>query len=178
MCRAVRLKSRRWQGLSDWRIGVKARLAAVVLVVSMIGALTGCTFWAAQTNQKPYDPSDGFGVTLGDVAIRNALLVSQDGKNASLAVAIVNSGSKSATLHLSWKGAAGNVQRNVYIAAGATQSFGPVSNQIVLHDIDSIPGSLFPVYFQHGDTEGREIRVPVLDGSLPSYKALVPAPSS
>ena len=37
--------------------------------------LSGCSLTAEIANLEPYDPSDGVGVTLGDVAVRNALLV-------------------------------------------------------------------------------------------------------
>ena len=38
-----------------------------------------------------------------------------------------------------------------------------------LNDIDAVPGSTVPVYFQSGDGEGSLMQVPVLDGALVAH---------
>lgn len=157
---------------------MRARATSLLLAALVAVSLTGCTFGAAQTNQKPYDASDGIGSNLGGIAVRNALLVSEDGQTANLSVSLINTSQQNVALKVSWKTKAGTTERNVYIAAGSTQTLGMAKNQFLLHDIDSHPGSLFPVYFQHGSEPGRQIQVPVLDGSLPSYTSLVPSPGA
>ena len=155
---------------------MRARATSMLLAALVAVSLTGCTFGAAQTNQKPYDASDGIGSTFGSVDVRNALLVSEDGQTANLSVSLINTSLQNVALKVSWTTKAGTTERNVYIAAGETLSLGTAKNQFLLHDIDSHPGSLFPVYFQYGAEPGRQMQLPVLDGSLPSYTALVPSP--
>jgi hypothetical protein len=157
---------------------VRLRPTSIALAALIVAGLSGCTFTAPQTNQQPYDPSDGFGEDIGDLGIRNAILVSEDGETGNLAMDVVNSGSTNAALVLSWEGVAGRAERNIYIPANQTESLGDEANRVILEGIDAVPGSLFPVYIQYGDVEGKEMLVPVLDGELEEYADLVPEPSA
>lgn len=148
--------------------------SAVLSALVVATALSGCTFSAVQANQKAYDPSDGIGENIGDLAVRNAILVTDDGETANLVVNIVNDGVENVSLAVSWETEAGRAERNVYIKAGGTLAFGEPTNQIILTGLDAQPGSLFPVYFQYGDVEGRDVAVPVLDGELAEYADYVP----
>ena len=153
---------------------MSARATSFVLAGLLMAGLTGCTFSAVQANQKFYDPSDGVGATVGDVDVRNALLISEDGETANFVVSFINSSSKSVTLNVSWEVGSERVDRRVSIDAGTSRSFGNSSEPIEFEGIDTAPGDLFPVYFQYGSNEGEELLVPVLDGALPEYADLVP----
>lgn len=152
--------------------------SAILSALVVTTALSGCTFSAVQANQKVYDPSDGIGENIGDVAVRNAILVTEDGETANLVVNIVNDGVTNVSLAVSWETEGGRVERNVYLKAGGTLAFGEPTNQIILTGLDAQPGSLFPVYFQYGDIEGRDVSVPVLDGELEEYADYVPGATS
>lgn len=155
---------------------MRSRATSVLLAAVVVGSLGGCTFTAPQTNQLAYDPSDGVSGSTGAIELRNALLITDDDTtSANFVVSMVNTGVQNVTLRVSWEGASGRVERNVYIPQNSVKSFGAENDQIVLGDIDAEPGSLFPVYVQYGDHEGEEIRVPVLDGTLPEYEDLLPA---
>ncbi len=153
---------------------MRARVTSVGVAALLVLSLSGCTFSAVQANAKPYDPSDGIGAEVGELKVRNALLISEDGEVGNLLINVVNEGTQSVSLTLSWEGATGQVDRNVYVKAEGTQSFGEEGDQIILRGIDAAPGSLFPIYLQYGDEEGRELMVPVLDGGLEEYADLVP----
>lgn len=154
---------------------MNARATSTVLAALLVASLTGCTFLAAQTNQKHYDPSDGIGTTVGSVDVRNALLVTEDGEVANLSVSIVNTGAENVSLQVSWMDASGDqASQDVFVQAGETSTFG-TDPQIILSGIDSAPGELFPVFFQYGSEQGHQILVPVLDGTLSEYTDLVPA---
>lgn len=153
---------------------MRSRATSIAAAGLVLLSLTGCTFAAVQANQKPYDPSDGFGTTLGDVAIRNAILVTDEGNIGNLAVSFVNTGESNVRLVVSWENETGRVERNVYVSQNSTLSTGPEGNRFLLKGIDADPGSLFPVFFQYGDEPGEELPVPVLDGTLEEYSDLVP----
>ncbi|MBC7725470.1 MAG: hypothetical protein H7146_12120 [Burkholderiaceae bacterium] len=153
---------------------MRSRSTAIVMAALLIASLTGCTFGAIQSTRQAYDPSDGIGVNIGDVHVRNALLISDDVSAATLSVSIVNSGVQNVALQVSYETATGRTSENVYITAGSTLSLGTATNPLVLSGIDAKAGALFPVFFQYGDVEGSEVRVPVLDGALPQYADLVP----
>ena len=154
---------------------MRSRLTAIAAAAVLIASLTGCTFSATQSTRQAYDPSDGIGTGVGDVQVRNALLISDDGEAATLSVNIINSGVQNVALQVSWETEAGRTSENVYVRAGSTLSLGTSTNPLTLSGVDAAPGSLFPVFFQYGEVPGSEINVPVLDGSLEEYADLGPA---
>ncbi|KZX21310.1 hypothetical protein ACH61_01586 [Rathayibacter tanaceti] len=158
---------------------VKARIAAsVVLAVGVALATAGCNLVAPQATRKIYDPSDGVGATIGDLAIRNAMIISEDGEQGTLVVSIVNSGSESQTLEVQYDSSSGRTSAEAELVPGRTE-IGPDSSESVeMSDLDTVPGSLLPVYFQYGSEEGKELLVPVLTNALEAYSTLTPAPSA
>jgi hypothetical protein len=70
-----------------------------------------------------------------------------------------------------------NVTVEVPARSSVDVGFGE-NGQLFLPGIDTPPGGLLPVYFQYGDEQGRQVRVPVLDGALyPDYADLLPTPT-
>lgn len=158
---------------------MKARIAAsVVLAVGVALATAGCNLVAPQATRKIYDPSDGVGGTVGDLAIRNAMIISEDGEEGTLVVTVVNSGDESQTLQVQYESGAGRTSAEAEVVPGRTQ-IGPDSTEAVtMSELDTVPGSLLPVYFQYGSEQGAELLVPVLTNALDSYATLTPAPST
>jgi hypothetical protein len=158
---------------------VKARLiASVVLAASVVLGTSACNLVAPQATTKHYDPSDGVSGRVGDLKIRNAvIIVDESGTDGNL-VASVTNGGKSAALSIQFaEGEAGTV--TTPIPGQSTVSFGSGEDEpILLEGIDTTAGSLVEVFFQYGDETGTEILVPVLDGSLEEYSDLVPETSS
>jgi hypothetical protein len=157
---------------------VRARFAASVLVGALVAfGSAGCAFITPQVTGEIKQVTNGVDATLGDVAVRNATLISENGELASLVVGFVNTSDKEQTLTVQYEdGASGErVSQEVDLEGdGIITTFGgPDSDQILLNNV-SEPGSLFPVYFQYGDAEGQELMVPVLNTSLPEYDGLAP----
>lgn len=142
----------------------------------MLGT-AGCSFFAPQATLKHYDPSDGIGATVGDIKVRNALLVAGDEEGeASLLVNLVNTGSTGVNLLVQYENEDGKDDTTVRVPAGDVVSFGAEGEeQFVLSGIDARAGDLFPVWFQYGDKTGKQLLVPVLD-SLFEYAELAPSP--
>jgi len=161
------------------RAVASALLAAVVTV-----ALAGCNFLGGDILPRKYDPSDGVGTSLGDLDVRNALLVTDgEGSTASLVVSVVNTSDDDQNLSVQYESDAatatsGRADATVAVAAHSivTLGFG-TEQQLVLADIDTEPGALFPVYFQSGSSEGKELQVPVLPPALMEYSTLTPSPT-
>ena len=156
---------------------MRNRLAHTLGLSSLVVALlAGCTFTAEIANLEPYDPSDGVGTTLEDVAIRNVLLVTSDGGEANLVMTVVNSSGEDTELEVQF--GEGDARQTATLVLPAlpelTQVGTSLDNQLIVEDENLIAGALFPVYFQHGDAQGEQLNVPVLDGTLPEYELLVP----
>jgi hypothetical protein len=136
---------------------------------------TGCNLYAPQATTIQYDASDGVSGDVGDLAIRNAILLTEDGENANLLVHVVNSSDEDIELRVQYQGVEEKVNRNVTILADSTTEIGVEGGEnLAVEGLNATAGSLFPVFFQYGDLTGTELLVPVLDGSLAEYSSLVP----
>lgn len=158
---------------------MRTRIAAsAVLAIAILSGTVGCGLMAPQATTIQYDASDGVSGDVGDVAIRNALLISDDGNTANLVVTIVNTGDSAHNLNVQYEAGTEKVTQSLTVDANSTVTLGtPDAPSITLHDIDTQPGALFPVYMQYGNETGVELLVPVLDGSIGQYSTLVPTPT-
>jgi hypothetical protein len=151
---------------------VKARLAAsAVLALGIAIGGTGCGMITYQATSEPYDPSDGVSAEVGALAIRNILVVSEDGDEGSMTLSVTNSGTEDATLELE----VGSETLEVDVEAGQTVAPGASDEDpLLVEGLDAEVGGLVPVFVTTEGAEGREVSVPVLDGRLPEYEDLVP----
>ena len=158
---------------------MRARLAtSAVLVALVLGGTTACTFMTPQVTTKHYDASDGIGATIGQIEVRNAILLTEDGQNASLLINLVNPGDTGIQVNLQYQNAdKAKVDESVFVNADSVKSLGgPDARQFVLTGLDAPAGSLFPVFIQYDDVSGKQLWIPVLDGSESQYAALLPTP--
>lgn len=160
------------------------RAASVVLASIVLLGTAGCSFFAPQTTLKPYNPSDGISAQVGSISVRNALLLSKDGKTGSLLVNLINNGNSGVQVKFQYDatvgGTAAKVNTDVLVDPGPATSFGGNGNKkFILDGITTKPGQLFPIFVQYGQQTGIEMLIPVLDGTLPQYSNLLPtaAPS-
>lgn len=151
---------------------MKARLAAsAALALGIAIGGSGCAMITYQATTEKYDPSDGVSADLGSLAIRNMLVVSDDGEEGNMALSVTNSSTEDATLELQVAGETVEVE----VEAGQTVSPGAGEEEpILVERLDAEVGGLVPVFITTEGAEGREVEVPVLDGRLPEYEALVP----
>jgi hypothetical protein len=154
------------------------RVAASVALAGLIvlGA-SGCEFISPQDTTQINQVADGMDATVGPVAIRNVLLFTANGTDASLVTSLVNAGSSSATVSMQYTSASGPTTQQVTVPANGALSVRPGGDQdITFSNISAKAGSLFPVYFSAGGSS-TTVKVPVLDASLPGYQTLTPTPT-
>ncbi len=157
---------------------VFARAAAsVILAGALLVGTTGCVFITPTATLEEYDPSDGVGATLGDIAVRNVVGISnEDGTAISIMVAIVNTGTQGTKVNFQFEADGEKTTESRYVGANTTESFGttPDGDKIVVLSPSVSAGGLLPVYVQYGDTAGKELLVPVLE-AVGDYAELAPA---
>ncbi|SEN97773.1 hypothetical protein E3O25_00510 [Cryobacterium sp. TMT1-3] len=155
---------------------MRARIAAsVVLAAGILLGTSACGFFAPQATLIQYNASDGVSGDVGDIHIRNALLLSADGELANLVVSVVNPTDTLQSLRVQYESSTGKVSQDVPVEANTTVTFGTDgAASVVLENMDSQPGSLFPVYFQYGEETGVELLLPVLAGTQDEYSSLLP----
>jgi hypothetical protein len=159
---------------------VKARRAAsVALIGALLFGTSGCTLFAIQGTLVQYQPSDGTTETIGDVQVTNAIALSADGQDVSLLMTLINTGDAKATVNFQVDDASGaRVTIPVIVAAHSSTSVGASDSpaSAVFREVGVQVGSLLPVYVQYGDVQGKQMSVPVLDGSTAAYSTLLPTP--
>ena len=155
---------------------MRARIAASgVLAAGILLGTSACGFFAPQATSIKYNASDGVSGDVGEIHIRNGLLVSDDGELANLVVSVVNTTDSEQSLLVQYKSSTGTVSQNVPVEANSTVTFGTEGEEsVILENMDSQPGSLFPVFFQYGEETGVELLLPVLTGNQGEYSTLLP----
>lgn len=149
---------------------MKARLAAsAVLALGLAIGATGCSMVTYQATTEHYDASDGVSVTVGDLDLRNILVVSEDGEDGNLVMTVVNTGDRDQTLKIE----AGSATQELDVDAHSTVVLGSEDTEpLLLEGIDAEVGGLTPIFFQYASEEGIEKQIPVLDDRL--YPGLAP----
>ena len=155
---------------------MRARIAAsVVLTAGILLGTSACGFFAAPATSIAYNASDGVSGDVGELHIRNGMLFSTDGERASLVVSVVNPTNTVTNVIVQYESSTGKVSQSVPVEANTTVTFGtPGAPSVVLENMDSQPGSLFPVFFQYGEETGTELLLPVLTGFQEEYDGLLP----
>jgi hypothetical protein len=156
---------------------VKSRVAAsIALAAALLVGTTGCTFGADIATREDYDPSDGVGVEVGQLAIRNALLIGETGDELNLVMTVASSADVDRRLIVQWQSEGERVSEAIVVSAGErTRVGGPNDEiQIILTGTGGAIGGLVPVFFSYTGAEGAELSVPVLDGALPEYELYIP----
>jgi len=154
------------------------RVAASVALAGLIvlGA-SGCEFISPQDTTQINQVSDGMDANLGRVDVRNALMFTANGTEASLVTTLINTGSSSETVSMQYTSSTGPTTQQVSVPANGSITIRPGGQtSVTLSGVDAKPGSLFPVYFSTGNRNAT-VRVPVLDASLPGYRTLTPTPT-
>lgn len=149
---------------------MKARLAAsAALALGLAIGATGCSMVTYQATTEQYDASDGVSVSVGDLDLRNILVVSEDGVDGNLVMTVINTGDRDQTLQV--KSDAGT--HELEVEANSTLVLGSDETEpLLLEGIDAEVGGLTDIFFQYASEEGIEKQVPVLDDRL--YEGLAP----
>jgi hypothetical protein len=156
---------------------VRSRFASTIAAVTVtVLALTGCTFFTPIATQKPYDPSDGVGADIGDLGLRNILLIANDSNEATLVMTVVNNSDDDIDLNLQFGDAGMRLTETVALPGGQTRTRvgDDPGTTVIVSDQNLTTGALFPIYAEYGSVPGEVILVPVLDGTLPEYELYVP----
>lgn len=157
---------------------MKARvLASAVLAATVILGTAGCNLMAPQATTTDYEPSDGVSATSGDVEIRNALVVSNDGETGNLTLSAINNG-PAQDLTVEYGAAGSRESVTIPLDEGMTVFGQGELDAIELPNLNLAVGSMSGMYFQAGTAPGAESAVTVLDSTLEEYAHLAPGDST
>lgn len=153
---------------------MKFRIAiAAVIAVGVALGTTGCGLIQPQATTRHYDASDGIGVNVGTLKLRNLIVLSNDGTTGSLLLTGVNTTGKDVELTVTYAGGKKAVQAIPSSDFRGTTWGGHDEPQIILGGIDTAPGGMIELAFTDG-VETVATLVPVLTTGLPEYEGLAP----
>jgi len=149
-------------------------MAGAAIGATVILGTAGCSMVSTQATAIGYSPSDGVSVPdSGPLLVRNALIVAdEEGTEGNFLAAIINTTDEAQELHMEY---GDDSTVTVRVGPGETVSLGTEDEEpLLLEDLDSLPGTVTPIYFQSGDDEGVLQMVPVLDNALPYLEPFEP----
>jgi len=159
---------------------VKIRMVLITALVAAVALGTaGCNLIQPQATTHHYDPSDGVGANVGDIKLRNLVLISDNGQVGQLMFDAINTTGTSITLHVAFT-ANGSVSKQNVIIPSSEQPIGfggPDEKQVQLSDFGVPPGGMIQLAFEAAGSETVTTFVPVLTTAQPEYKGLTPTPT-
>lgn len=152
---------------------------SIALAVLVVVGTSACTFMTPQSTVEiaKANIADGINATVGSIDVRNAMLLTGDGKTASFLVNFVNTSDNGIMVRVQYEGSDHTkVNKNVFVNPGSVKSLGGVDGpQLVFDNIGTNAGALLPVFIQYDEVTGQQLRVPVLNGTQAEYKDLLPS---
>ena len=145
------------------QLGLGAAALAVLTGVS------GCAYISPQATTDTFAPADGVQLDLGDVQLRNVLVVAEDADSEGRVLGtVINNGDKAQTLTLDADGSKATIDV-------------PANNEVVLEKSKPVlldhagakPGLMVDTTFTADGKDGT-VSVPVLDHTYPRYASFVP----
>lgn len=163
-----------WQKPQEDPLFVR-RLAASALIATLALSTSACSLSGNVASLQPYSPSDGQQVDLESVKARNFIyLVSESGKGFLIG-SLVNSGSEARVVKIQYVDPNSQAKTDYFVEvpAGAKLDFGYNGNPAISMPVVEVPGQTALFYLLESDTVNGDMKVPVLDGTLSEYKALL-----
>jgi hypothetical protein len=160
----------------------RRRTAALLAAASAGLLLPGCSLWAPNTAIQPYAPADGVQTELGDVLVRNMLVVSEgDGGSGLLVGALVNRGEEDVTVEVQVSGTTVEVE----VPAGASVALGRsadrpdgeqstiLSETVQVEEVEAAAGGAVDLTVTDAVAGRAQLRVPVVlpEGDYDGYLA-------
>lgn len=151
---------------------MKKSLAAAAAALAVV-TLAGCSYVNPITTQEYYAASDGVHLNIDDVEAQNLILfTSGAGEPAVLVGTLVNRGTEDVELRVSFDG---QTATTVPAPAGTSVVLSPIDGVEVPGVSPVLPGQVTDVGFANDSDGYFTLSIPVMDGTLPQYTAIVDA---
>lgn len=149
------------------------RVAASVVAVSALTLISGCALSNPVQTNVAYMPADGVSTDIGQLAIRDLLLVSSGSGAAVLSGSARNAGSETLTVQLTPQGGAAPTGGSE-LELGPSEQVNLATKGLQLNGVEAKPGSLVTMAVTSSIGGTAVLRVPVLPAAGP-YATLTPS---
>lgn len=148
------------------------RLSLIAAIGIGAMAFTGCSAINQQSTTMEVTVSDGVNLNMGPLELRNVLIISEAaGEPGNVIGTFYNTSDSDITLTVS--GAQG-ASTEITVTPGAPTVVDAKANRATLSTTAEAPGAIETLELSSSAGETETLKVPVLDGTLAEYKALVP----
>ncbi len=150
--------------------------APVAVAVAAGMLLGGCSFTSRNLTLEPYAPSDGLQTDLGDLLVRNILVVSEGGGAPGvISAAVVNRGDADAVLVLEVGGSVSELE----VGPSETLFLGPTGDQdgetVLVEAVDTVAGGVVEVRLSDPASDSATLEIPVVLPQGPYAEITPPA---
>lgn len=144
------------------------------MAVASAVLLAGCSFTSDDVTLQPYAPSDGLQVDLGDVLVRNVLVVSEGaGEPGVLSGTLVNRGDTDVTVVVE----VGGTTAEIDVPTSQSVVLSPLGDEdgetVVMDSVEPPSGGVLDVSFSDPEGDSAVLTVPVVLPEGP-YAELTP----
>jgi len=148
----------------------------LAMTVATAAVLSGCQVMSPVQTTVTYQPANGVAVDLGDVQLRDLVVVSRaKGEVGTLSGMVVNNGTEPVTISFTAGASGGSVMAQAPADKQTRLSGIPGTAPVTLPSIDAAPGGIVTLTVSTPAAGASEVSVPVL---LPDgiYANITPAP--
>lgn len=150
------------------------RLLAGLGALALTTALSGCAVFSPMTTELPYNPGDGVALSLGEVQIRDIVIIaSAQGEPATIAAYVVNRSAEDVTVGFATEG---GEPATLEVPAGAAVQASPAGEEgLTIESLEVAPGSIVPLQIQVDDNAPARVGAPSVSASNPMYSDFAPS---
>ncbi|CAB4632798.1 unannotated protein [freshwater metagenome] len=151
------------------------RLAATALLTALTLTTSACSMSGNVTSLQPYSPSDGQQVDLETIKARNFIYLVSASGNGYLVGSLVNSSAEARVVKIQYVNPNNQAKTDYFmeVPAGQKLDVGYNGNPAIELPVVETPGQTAMFYFLESDTVNATMKVPVLDGTLSEYRAVL-----
>ena len=149
-------------------------LATSALAATFLLGTAGCGIFVETATLKPYSASDGLNVNVGDLELRNVLVITDESGDASLVGTVVNDTTNVQYLTVQFRTNT-PVDLTVVANEGITKVGLADDNPAIATGTALKAGQYVDIYFQYGGQDGVTVAIPVLDATHSLYALYAPS---
>ncbi|MBW4095236.1 MAG: hypothetical protein HIU81_07585 [Acidobacteria bacterium] len=163
------------------RFAASSRVQRASLIAALsLGVLsvTGCSYITPQATTMTYSPSDGVRTDVGNIEVRNLIVVSNGkGQPGRVIGALFNTSGQDIRVTISGDNGS---QTEINVPANAPVYLNQETDSAILSTVKGAPGTVEDLTISQNGTktpDSTKLQVPVMDASLKEYKQYIPTPS-
>ena len=148
-------------------------IAAALVAAALLTGTAGCGVFVESATLKPYAASDGVNANVGELKLRNMLLVANMYGDVALIGTVVNDSGENVSLQIGLPTATGTTM-STGLFTGLTRLDESALNEVIFTGANLKGGELTDAEFQSGGSGSVIVSVPVLDWTDPLYAQYAP----